>query len=96
VLSLAIAAFGALAGGDAIPTKFGNWGYQFIFVRPDVFLPAGEFERRMDQIVAEVLDAAPDGRIPGQRSGKLRDQALAGGLIEIPEDVLTTLRTLTN
>lgn len=91
VLSLAVAALGVLAGGDSIPEKFGSWGYLFIFMRPDLFLPAGEFESRMDELAESIRNCTEDGRLPGERSRALRNESLKRGSIDLPDDVYKAL-----
>lgn len=91
-LSVMIAAFGILCGGDAVPSNFGNWGHFFLLVRPDAFLPPDQFEQRMDELVAAIRASSPSGRIPGDQTRVLRAQNLAAGVIEVPDEVIKALK----
>ena len=93
-LSVLIAGLGVLAGGDARPGTYGNWGYFFIFIRPDAFLPRDTYLARMDELADIVRSSTVDARMPGDRSRKARADSHAKGTVDIPEEVVEALRAL--
>ncbi len=93
-MSLMVAAFGILAGGDPVPGTFGNWGYLFILIRPDAFLESGDFEARMGMLGTVVRGASDNSRMPGDRGAQSRIEAYDRGTIDVPDEVIESLRAV--
>ena len=97
-LGLAMQLFGALAGGEAVPTSVGNFGYFFLAVDPGLFGSLEDFQRR----AAELRDRVKDSRraqgteeilLPGEGSERRRRKNLEEG-IQLPAKLIESLRSL--
>ncbi len=98
-LGVAVQLLGLIAGGDAVPQSFGNFGFFFLLFHPDLLLPREMYYQR----VAELVDAlhgcavAPGSdsvKVPGERSSKLRARLQAEGYIEVPDAVYQRLLSI--
>jgi LDH2 family malate/lactate/ureidoglycolate dehydrogenase len=98
-LGTAVQALSVLAGGDAIPEHFGNFGFFFMLVRRDLFVSGEQYDQRIEELVEAIRSTPPkDGgdavRVPGQGSAERRREALSRGTIEIPKEVHDALLEL--
>lgn len=98
-LGIAVQLLSVLAGGDALPEPFGNFGFLFIVFRPDLLVPHEQYERKTDELVHRLHSSRPvPGRdgvlVPGERSGGHRAAQLADGHIDVPDVVHQRLVTL--
>jgi LDH2 family malate/lactate/ureidoglycolate dehydrogenase len=98
-LGLAVQLLSVLAGGDALPEPFGNFGFLFVVFRPDLLAPRTDYERKADELVQRLHRSRPEpGRdgvlVPGERSGGRRARQRADGHLEIPDVVYQQLVTL--
>jgi L-2-hydroxycarboxylate dehydrogenase (NAD+) len=85
-LSLAVAALGILAGGDAVPAKFGNWGHLFIMIRSDLFRPADDFIAEITRLTDAVEASGGTARVPGRRSAEAARRERQEGMVEVPDE----------
>jgi LDH2 family malate/lactate/ureidoglycolate dehydrogenase len=90
-LSLAIGALGVLAGGDAAPKKFGNWGHLFILIRSDIFRSADDFVVEMSRLTDVVESSSGAVRIPGWRSAENARRERERGTVEVPDETYADL-----
>ena len=83
--------------GSGLDAK-SDYGYLFVAFRPDLFGPAGTFERQVTQLI-ERIKATPrqpgvdDIRIPSERAFRSRERAVRAGL-EIDQVVFDALVAL--
>ena len=81
-LSFAIQALGLL-GGAALPRgQVQDYGYLFVVFDPGLLMPAGEFQRQLDELVSRVKSVrrqpgAGEIRIPSERAYAERERRLA-------------------
>lgn len=84
-LSFAIQALGLL-GGAALPRgQVQDYGYLFVVFDPGLLMPAGEFQRQLDELVSRVKSVrrqpgAGEIRIPSERAYAERERRLANGI----------------
>lgn len=98
-LGVMVQLLGVLAGGDALPEPFGNFGFFFIVVRPDLLVPRKDYDRRVDELIARLRACRPSPGsggvlVPGDRSASRRAEQLAEGMINIPDAVHAELSDL--
>lgn len=87
---------GILAGSAAQPPDLAEFGCLIIALRPDLLMPADEYNRRIQEYADLVRNArpvvgGPPVRMPFDRSAKLRRERLAADRIEVQEVVHTRL-----
>lgn len=88
-----------LAGGDAVPEPFGNFGFFFTVFRPDLLVSRGEYDRRVRELTDRLHASRPAPGsagvlVPGERSAGRRARQLAEGLIDVPDAVYERLTQL--
>lgn len=98
-LGLMVQLLSVLAGGDALPESFGNFGFFFAVFRPDLLVSRGEYDRRVQELIARLHACRPSPGsagvlVPGERSGRRRAEQLADGFIDVPDAVYDKLRQL--
>jgi L-2-hydroxycarboxylate dehydrogenase (NAD+) len=98
-LGVAVQLLSVLAGGDALPEPFGNFGFLFIVFRPDLLAPHEDYDRKADELVhrlhsSRTLPGRNGVLVPGERSGGQRAAQLSAGHIDIPDVVHQQLVTL--
>jgi LDH2 family malate/lactate/ureidoglycolate dehydrogenase len=96
-LSLCIQALGLLAGGASVMEKY--YGFLLIAIDPALFLPAGQFEREVDGLLAQVRATGRGGdetaiRIPSERAFRERALRVRQDAIEIERKVFDALNAL--
>lgn len=88
-----------VAGGDALPAQFGNFGFIFMVFRPDLLVPRAEYDRKVQDLIARLHACRPAPGsagvlVPGERSGRRRAEQLAEGFIDVPDAVHERLTQL--
>lgn len=85
-----------LAGGDAVPEQFGNFGFFFTVFRPDLLVSRDEYDRRVRDLIDRLHACRPAPGsagvlVPGERSAGRRARQLADGFIDVPDAVYDRL-----
>lgn len=98
-LALAVQLLGMLSGAAADPPGISDVGFFLMALDPGLLTPASEFRRNVTdytQAVRAARAADPDCpvRVPFDRSSQTRAQTLAAGAIEVPDEIVATLRDL--
>jgi LDH2 family malate/lactate/ureidoglycolate dehydrogenase len=85
-LSFCIQALGILAGAAGARGNVRDYGFLFIAIRPDILLPAGDFEQQMTEYVRQIK-ATPrqpgvdEIRVPSERSTRERERRRKEGIV---------------
>jgi LDH2 family malate/lactate/ureidoglycolate dehydrogenase len=84
-LSFTIQALGLLGGAGFTRGQVQDYGYLFVVFDPGLLMPAGEFRRQIDELIAKVKATArqpgvAEIRIPSERSYAERERRLAEGI----------------
>lgn len=98
-IAVAVQALGLLAGGDAIPAPFGNFGFHFVVVKRDLLVPAEQYDARIEELITATRTSPPAPgndrvRLPGDGSAARRADAIQRGTITIPTKVNDDLHAL--
>lgn len=88
---------GALTGSRVGNSVKGGWGTFFILFDPTVFRPLAEFKKDIHTAIDELKSSKKRIGIdeiyyPGEKSGKLHLQNLQNGFVEIPDELLNSLK----
>lgn len=85
-LSFCIQALGILAGAAKARGNVRDYGFLFLVVRPDILMPAGEFEQQMTEYVRQIKDTprqpgVDEIRVPSERSTRERERRRIEGIV---------------
>jgi delta1-piperideine-2-carboxylate reductase len=99
-LGIAVQLLGVLAGSPPMPPQLQDFGLFVLALRPDLFGPAEDFERRVGEYsdaVRATRRADPEVavRMPFDRSAAVREERRATGGVDVETTVLEALRALT-
>lgn len=98
-LAIAIQLFGILCGGGAMPADYKDCGFLAIAFRPDLFMDADEFQKRVSDYAEKVrasrrIDPKAPILMPFDRSAEARRRTIASGTIDVDPRVLEALREM--
>ncbi|AMM20020.1 hypothetical protein AX769_07390 [Frondihabitans sp. PAMC 28766] len=102
-IAVAVQALAVLAGGDAVPEPFGNFGFFFVVMKRDLFVSAEKYDDHIHTLVDAIRTStpAPGGepvRVPGEGAARRRAEALRRGTVVVPDrvhrDLLDLLQTV--
>lgn len=98
-LGIVVQLLGALAGSPAMPAGLAGFGMVIMAIRPDLFTPARDFERRVAEYAdavraARPVEGGPSVRMPFDRSRSERSERLARNVIEVADSVHARLLEL--
>ena len=84
-LSVIVQCLGILAGGAVIPRGLKDFGYFFLVIDPELFMPLAEYKARVSELAKRIRESRPqDGgdavRVPGERSLRERARRLQHGI----------------
>ncbi|NND49596.1 MAG: Ldh family oxidoreductase [Rhizobiales bacterium] len=84
-LSIAIQALGLLGGAALDPEKPQDFGYLFVVFKPGLLLPADDFERNLEELIARIKETPrqpgiEEIRIPSERAQAERARRLETGI----------------
>jgi delta1-piperideine-2-carboxylate reductase len=99
-LGIAVQLLGVLAGSPPLPPQLEDFGLFVLALRPDLFGPAADFERRVREYSEAIrstrrLDPDVAVRMPFERSAAVRAERRAAGGVDVEPAVLEALRHLT-
>jgi LDH2 family malate/lactate/ureidoglycolate dehydrogenase len=97
-LAMVVQLFGLLGGGAVVPRGMGDFGYFVLVMKPSLFMPMEDYERRIGELVdmihaARPAEAGTPVRVPGERAMALRARCLAEGF-EIDDKLYQELSQL--
>lgn len=83
-LAMMVQFFGLLGGGAVAPKGMGDFGYFVLVMKPSLFMPTEDYERRVGELVDMIHAVRPSEagkpvRVPGERAMRLRAKLLAEG-----------------
>jgi LDH2 family malate/lactate/ureidoglycolate dehydrogenase len=83
-LAMMVQFFGLLGGGAVAPKGMGDFGYFVLVMKPSLFMPTEDYERRVGELVDMIRAVRPSEagkpvRVPGERAMRLRTKLLAEG-----------------
>lgn len=98
-LGVAVQLLAVLAGGDAVPEPFGNFGFLFVLFRPDMLISRVDYDRRVGELLDALRSSAPAPgspgvAVPGDGSSARRERGVAAGFIDVPDAVHAALTAL--
>ena len=89
---------GALVNAAIIPPPGTNYGILSIVIDPSIFMPVGDFKRRVTELVNRIkttqrASGVKEILVPGERAWRERTQRLTAG-IELDDELVSQLRVL--
>lgn len=96
-LGIVVQLLGALAGSPVMPPDLAGFGMLLLALKPDLLLPAADYEARVAEYAALVratrpVPGGPPVRMPFERSAAERRRRLALDVIEVDDAVHARLR----
>ncbi len=97
-LAMMVQFFGLLGGGAVAPKGMGDFGYFVLVMKPSLFMPVEDYERRTSELVDMIhgmrpAEAGKPVRVPGERAMQDRARYLAEGF-DIDDKLYEELSTL--
>jgi LDH2 family malate/lactate/ureidoglycolate dehydrogenase len=83
-LAMMVQLFGLLGGGAVAPKGMGDFGYFVLVMKPSLFMPMEDYERRVGELVDMIHAVRPAEvgkpvRVPGERAMEARAKYLVAG-----------------
>ena len=90
---------GMMAGSPVQPADLAEFGFLIITMRPDLMMPEDDYRQKVTEYAEAVRRARPvpggsPVRMPFDRSASVRAQAIADGMLDVPDTVIARLKEI--
>lgn len=98
-LSLVVQLLGVMCGSRIVVDEVSACGFFFFVMDPALLTSPAAFKADVTALAAHIEQSRPapgvgEVRVPGRKSSRLRREALASGMIDVDEEILSTLESL--